>query len=76
MRKSLLVAALLLIAGSFGLAQVKIGINLELSGRFAAIGNQTLNGIKVANLQTPEVLGQKVELVICDDETTREGSIA
>ena len=76
MRKSLLVAALLLIAGSLGLAQVKIGINLELSGRFAAIGNQTLNGIKVANLQTPEVLGQKVELVICDDETSREGSIA
>ena len=76
MRKSLLVAALLLIAGSLGLAQVKIGINLELSGRFAAIGNQTLNGIKVANLQTPEVLGQKVELVICDNETSREGSIA
>ena len=76
MRKSLLVAALLLIAGSLGLAQVKIGINLELSGRFAAIGNQTLNGVKVANLQTPEVLGQKVELVICDNETSREGSIA
>ena len=76
MRKSLLIAALLLIAGSLGLAQVKIGINLELSGRFAAIGNQTLNGIKVANMQTPEVLGKKVELVICDDETTREGSIA
>jgi len=76
MRKSLLVAALLLIAGSLGLAQVKIGINLELSGRFAAIGNQTLNGIKVANLQTPEVLGQQVELVICDNETSREGSIA
>ncbi len=75
MRKSLLVAALLVL-GSFGLAQVKIGINLELSGRFAAIGNQTLNGIKVANLQTPEVLGQKVELVICDNETSREGSIA
>jgi len=76
MRKSLLVAALLLIAGSLGLAQVKIGINLELSGRFAAIGNQTLNGIKVANLKIPEVLGQKVELVICDNETSREGSIA
>jgi len=75
MRKSLLLIAMLML-GSLGLAQVKIGINLELSGRFAAIGNQTLNGIKVANLQTPEVLGQKVELVICDNETSREGSIA
>ncbi len=75
MRKSLLLAVLVIL-GSFAFAQVKIGVNLELSGRFAAIGNQTLNGIKVAHMQMPKVIGQEVQLVICDDETTREGSIA
>ncbi len=75
MRKSFLIAVLLVL-GSLAMAQVKIGVNLELSGRFAAIGNQTLNGIKVAHMQMPKVLGQDVQLVICDDETTREGSIA
>jgi len=75
MKKRFLLAVLIVL-GSFAFAQVKIGVNLELSGRFAAIGNQTLNGIKVAHMQMPKVLGQDVQLVICDDETTREGSIA
>ncbi len=76
MRKALLLVAATLAVGSLASAQIKIGVNLELSGRFAAIGQETLNGIKVAHAQLPEVLGQQVELSICDNETTREGSIA
>lgn len=57
-------------------AQVAIGVNLELSGRMAGVGSETLRGIEAAHEQIPQVLGQNVELVVCDNETTREGSVA
>jgi len=79
MKKFLLAAILSLgtvaLADSHG-GTIKIGINLELSGRFAAIGQQTLMGIQAAHAQRPEVAGMKVELVVCDNETSREGSVA
>ena len=77
MAKKLL--ALLVLAALAGLATaqdpIRIGINLELSGRFATIGNATLQGIQAAQEQMPTVNGSTVELSICDNQTTPEGSI-
>lgn len=68
--KKLLILAVLLFA--FANAQTKVGVNLELSGRFAPIGTTTLQGIEAALEQS----GANIELSICDNATTVEGSIA
>ena len=70
--KRLLTMAVLLLA-SAGFAQTTIGVNLELSGRFAPIGNTTLQGIETALLLSG---AENIELSICDNETTVEGSVA
>ncbi len=76
-RPSILVVLVALVAGlAFAQEPVRIGVNLELSGRFATIGNSTLQGIQAAQKQMSEVLGRPVELSICDDQTTPEGSKA
>lgn len=73
------VVSLLVLLAIAGLATaqdpIRIGINLELSGRFATIGNATLQGAQAAQQQMPTVLGRPVELSICDNQTTPEGSI-
>lgn len=62
--------------GSSAMAQdpVVIGVNLELSGRFAVIGNATLQGIEAALAQMPDA--GNFELSVCDNATTVEGSVA
>jgi branched-chain amino acid transport system substrate-binding protein len=69
--------ALALLTG-FAFAQdaIRIGVNLELSGRMAVTGNDTLFGIEVALGQQPTANGQKVELSVCDNASTVEGSVA
>jgi branched-chain amino acid transport system substrate-binding protein len=75
MKKAIAVIVLLVLGWT--LAQpIRIGVNLELSGRFAPIGQEQLRGIELAQQLWPEVLGSPVELSICDNETTREGSAA
>lgn len=73
------IAVLLVLSAmtGLGLAQepITIGVNLELSGRFATIGTSTLQGIQAAQEQMPTVNGRPVELSICDNQTTPEGSI-
>jgi branched-chain amino acid transport system substrate-binding protein len=73
------IAVLLVLSAmtGLGLAQepITIGVNLELSGRFATIGTSTLQGIQAAQEQMPTVDGRQVELSICDNQTTPEGSI-
>lgn len=70
-----LVVLLAALALSVTLAQtVRIGVNLELSGRFAVIGNSTLQGIEAALQQSP--LADTIQLSICDNATTVEGSVA
>jgi len=70
-----LLPLLLVAACGLALAQpAKIGINLELSGRFATIGNSTLQGIQAALEQLPDA--DNFELSICDNATTVEGSVA
>lgn len=77
MAKKLLALLLLVSLFGFGTAQepIRIGVNLELSGRFATIGNSTLQGIEAALQQMPEIDGRPVELSVCDNQTTPEGSI-
>jgi len=77
MVKKLLALLVLVSLFGFGTAQepIRIGVNLELSGRFATIGNATLQGIEAALQQMPTIDGRTVELSVCDNQTTPEGSI-
>ena len=78
MTKRLIALLSLLALGAFGTAQedpVTVGVNLELSGRFATPGNVTLQGIEAAHQQMSEVLGRPIELSVCDNQTTPAGSI-
>ena len=52
----------------------RIGVNLELSGRFAVIGTSTLQGIEAALAQMPDAANYT--LSICDNATQVEGSVA
>ena len=63
---------LILALFSAAMAQATVGVNLELSGRFATIGISTLQGIEAALAQ----LDTDIELSICDNATTVEGSVA
>jgi branched-chain amino acid transport system substrate-binding protein len=71
------VLGLFVLVASVTFAQpIKLGVNLELSGRFAQIGNAALEGIRTAASQVPEVLGRPIELSICDNQTSVEQSVA
>ena len=74
MKKLVLVLVLALLGTTFAQEPAVIGVNLELSGRFATIGNATLQGIETALAQSP--MADSVELSICDNATTVEGSVA
>lgn len=68
---------LALVAGAaFAQDTIRIGVNLELSGRMAPSGNESLLGAQVALSQQPEVLGKKVESSIYDNATSVDGSVA
>lgn len=72
-------ASLALFQGQAALAQedpILIGVNMELSGRMAPTGNDTLRGIEAAHAQDPEVLGREVKLSVCDNASTVQGSVA
>ncbi len=76
-RLAAMVAVLALLGGiAFAQDPIRIGVNLELSGRMAVTGNDTLYGIEVALSQQPELLGRPVELSVCDNASTVEGSVA
>lgn len=65
----------LIVAVTLGAAfaqTARIGVNLELSGRFATIGITSLQGAEAALAQS----GADVELSVCDNATTVEGSVA
>ncbi len=68
------VMGLALFAGSATAQPTSIGVNLELSGRFAVIGTSTLQGIEAALAQMPDA--SSFTLSICDNATTVEGSVA
>lgn len=72
MKKVIVLLVAVLFSATF--AQTVIGVNLELSGRFATIGTSTLQGIEAALQQSP--LADQITLSICDNATTVEGSVA
>jgi branched-chain amino acid transport system substrate-binding protein len=72
MKKLLVLLVAVLFSATF--AQTVIGVNLELSGRFATIGTSTLQGIEAALEQSP--LADQITLSVCDNATTVEGSVA
>jgi len=77
-KRSTIIGLVLLLFGGMALAQdpIIIGVNLELSGRIAVTGNDTLNGIRVAHMQEGSVIGRTIELSVCDNTSTPEGSVA
>jgi branched-chain amino acid transport system substrate-binding protein len=72
----LTVVAIALAGAASAQEPIKIGVNLELSGRLVALGTPELEGIRAALEQQPEILGRPVELSVCDNGSTPEGSIA
>ncbi len=68
-KKYLLMLFLLIVTLSF--SAIRIGVFEPLTGAFAAGGQLTVNGIKLANEMFPNVLGQKVNLVILDNKTDK-----
>ncbi|CAN5628243.1 ABC transporter substrate-binding protein [soil metagenome] len=74
MKRIVLVLVVLMLAGGAFAQTVRIGVNLELSGRFATIGTSTLQGIETALAQMPD--GDRFELSICDNATLVENSVA
>lgn len=78
MKRSAAVLVFVALLGGMVFAQdtVRIGVQLELSGRMAVTGNDTLFGMEVARSLQPEVLGMQVELSVCDNASTVEGAVA
>jgi branched-chain amino acid transport system substrate-binding protein len=76
--KKLLAVLVVLIVGLVSAQEpIRIGVNLELSGRFVALGTPELEGAEAAlQMAGGEVLGRPVKLSVCDNGTTPEGSIA
>lgn len=70
--KKIIVLIAVLMLGAAVAQTARIGVNLELSGRFATIGTTSLQGIEAAFSQS----GADLELSICDNATTVEGSVA
>lgn len=75
MKRVVALLAVLSLGAAFA-QPVRLGVNLELSGRFATIGTSTLQGIETARQQLSDVLGRDVQLSVCDNATTVEGSVA
>jgi branched-chain amino acid transport system substrate-binding protein len=74
MKRIALVLVLVALTGAAFAQTVRIGVNLELSGRFATIGTSTLQGIESALAQMPDA--NRFELSICDNATQVEQSVA
>ncbi len=76
MKKILVVLSLvmLLFSAMFGAETIKIGAALPMTGMIAAIGQMTLNGIKIAEDLYPTVLGKKIELVVADNRSDKTES--
>ncbi len=52
-------------------AQIKVGVYLPLTGQNAFGGQLELDGVNLAHQQMPEVLGQKVDLVVMDNKSDK-----
>jgi branched-chain amino acid transport system substrate-binding protein len=73
MKKMLAVVLVTFVGLALAQDTVRVGVNLELSGRFATIGTTSLQGIEAALEQLPDT---NIELSVCDNATTPDGSVA
>ena len=73
---SVLAATLTVLGSAWAQEPVVLGANLELSGRLVALGTPELEGMRAAQAELGEVLGRPVELSVCDNASTPEGSVA
>lgn len=74
MRKIFIVLAvvLVIITASFAAENVvKIGVAFPMTGNIAAFGQMTYNGVKIAEMLYPNVLGEKVDLVVADNRSDK-----
>ncbi|MCL1875259.1 MAG: ABC transporter substrate-binding protein [Synergistaceae bacterium] len=62
---------LLLTGAAFAADTIKVGVYLPLTGQNAFGGQLELEGVQLANQEYPEVLGQKVELVVVDNKSDK-----
>src|SRR5690606_13273526 len=76
MRRLAFMILLAVVGAAMAQDPIVIGVNLELSGRMTVTGNDTLNGIQVAHMEQDSVLGRPIQLSICDNASTPEGSVA
>jgi branched-chain amino acid transport system substrate-binding protein len=68
--------ALLVLGTALAQEPIVIGVNLELSGRLVSLGTPELEGAEAALAQKSEVLGQPIELSVCDNASQPDASIA
>ena len=73
LRKVLLAGLLVMVFAGMALASdvIKIGVYEPMTGQNAYGGQLTVNGIKLAHEEAPEVLGKKVELIIVDNKSDK-----
>lgn len=76
MKQTLALLAVLSLGAAFAQEPIRIGVNLELSGRLVALGTPELEGVETALEQRPEVLGRPVELSVCDNASVPEQSVS
>ncbi|MBM7558973.1 ABC-type branched-subunit amino acid transport system substrate-binding protein [Marinitoga litoralis] len=69
MKKLLLIMVLVLSLSLF--ASIKVGVVLPMTGGIAAFGDMTWKGIELAHEMYPEVLGEKIELVLVDNRSEK-----
>jgi len=69
-RKVVLIV-LLLVSSVFVFSAIRIGVFEPLTGAFAAGGQLTLKGIRLANEMFPTALNQKIDLVVVDNKTDK-----
>jgi branched-chain amino acid transport system substrate-binding protein len=62
---------LLLTGAAFAADTIKIGVYLPLTGQNAFGGQLELEGVELANQEFPEVLGQKVEIIVVDNKSDK-----
>lgn len=69
MKKFLL--ALILVLSLVLFANIKIGVVLPMTGGIAAFGEMSWQGIELAHEMYPEVLGEKIDLVLVDNRSEK-----
>lgn len=73
LRNILLAGLLIMVFAGMAMAAdvIKIGVYEPMTGQMAFGGQLTVDGMKLAQEQAPEVLGKKIELIIVDNKSDK-----